>query len=93
MTSLGFKRDMGGFVLRPDAFADGSDGPDGLDNGFLCGYPYDPHTFNFVCDPPGISSTCVPGCCCGYATMHAVSSLQLITHTRTYAYCVRGHGH
>ena len=49
--------DSGGFVLSPAAF--------GGSGGVLCGYPYDPHTFNYVCVPPGISDTCVPGCCCG----------------------------
>ena len=48
---------VGGFVLRPEAFAERG--------GVLCGYPYDPHTFNYKCIPPGLSETCVPGCCCG----------------------------
>ena len=51
------REDVGGFVLRPDAF-EGT-------GGVLCGYPYDPHTFNYVCIPPGLSESCVPGCCCG----------------------------
>ena len=52
-----FGKDVGGFVLRPEAFAG--------KGGVLCGYPYDPHTFNYVCIPPGLSDSCVPGCCCG----------------------------
>jgi len=53
----GGKSDLGGFVLRPEAFKG--------DGGLLCAYPYDPHTFNYRCIPPGLSDTCVPGCCCG----------------------------
>lgn len=45
---------IGGFVLRPEALSDG----------VVCAYPYDPHTFNTWCDPPGLSgsSGCLPGC-------------------------------
>ena len=53
----GFREDLGGFVLRPDAFE--------ASGGVLCAYPYDPHSFNYKCVPPGLSETCVPGCCCG----------------------------
>ena len=49
--------DVGGFVLAPEAFSG--------EGGVLCGYPYDPHTFNYRCEPPGLSESCVPGCCCG----------------------------
>ena len=67
--------DIGGFILSPTAFApvpfDASGGNAGggsgagSGGGVLCGYPYDPHTFNYVCEPPGLSASCIPGCCCG----------------------------
>lgn len=42
-----------------------------LDGGVLCAYPFDPHTFNYACVPPGISESCLPACCCGAPSMHA----------------------
>ena len=79
-TNEGGARDIGGFVLDADEFGDAPEGPwpKVLDGGVLCAYPFDPHTFRFVCTPPGISETCLPACCCGPASMHAGV---LSTHT------------
>ena len=57
---------IGGFVLRSSALA--------ATRGILCAYPYDPHTFNTVCEPLGVSGEppylCVPGCKARWSTVY-----------------------
>ncbi|KAL1495539.1 hypothetical protein AB1Y20_016902 [Prymnesium parvum] len=44
----------GGVIIRPSAVR------------VLCGYPGDGNTRRVTCQPPGVSSTCIPGCISHY---------------------------
>lgn len=50
----GAYRGKGGIILRPASVT------------LLCGYPGDGNTRRVTCQPPGVSSTCIPGCIQNY---------------------------